>query len=115
MAILNKYQQAQRGRKLFTFIIAAIMSPLFAGQIVGAIFVFSLFISIIGKSATVFTDLMILVAGILAHLSVLGFFFFVLTDFEFDRLGFLILGISLFIPNYILVSIMAKRGLLFEG
>ena len=115
MAILNEHQQAQRGRKLFTFLIAAVMSPLFAGQIVGAIFAFSIFIAIIGKSATIFTDLMILLAGILAHMSVLGFFFFVLTDFQFDTAGFWKIGIALFIPNYIFVSTFAKRGFLFES
>ena len=115
MAILNEHQQAQRGRKLFTFLIAAAMSPLFAGQIVGAIFAFSVFITIIGKSATMFTDLMIFLAGILAHIGVLGFFFFVLTDFEFDTAGFWKIGIALFIPNYIFVKTLANRGLLFES
>ena len=115
MAILNEHQQAQRGRKLLPFIIAAVMSPLFAGQIVGAIFAFGVFITIISKSATMFTDLMIWLAGILAHLGVLGFFFFVLTDFQFDTEGFWKIGIALFIPNYIFVSTLAKRGLLFEN
>ena len=115
MAILNEHQQAQRGRKLFTFLIAAVMSPLFAGQIVGAIFAFSIFVTIIGKSATVFTDLMILLAGILAHIGVLGFFFFVLTDFQFDTAGFWKVGTALFIPNYIFVKTLANRGLLFES
>ena len=115
MAILNEHQQAQRGRKLFTFLIAAAMSPLFAGQVVGAIFAFSVFITIIGKSATMFTDLMIFLAGILAHIGVLGFFFFVLTDFQFDTAGFWKIGIALFIPNYIFVKTLANHGLLFES
>ena len=115
MALLNEHQQAQRGRKLITFMLAAVMSPLFAGQVVGALLAFGVFFTIIGKSAAIFTDLMIWLAGILAHLGVLGFFFFVLTDFQFDTAGFWKIGIALFIPNYIFVSTLAKRGLLFES
>jgi hypothetical protein len=39
----------------------------------------------------------------------------VLTDFQFDTAGFWKIGIALFIPNYIFVSTLAKRGLLFES
>jgi hypothetical protein len=114
MALLNEHQQAQRGRKILPFILAAVMSPLLVGQIVGALFAFVIFGTIIGKSSTIFTDLMIWLAGILAHLGVLGFFFFVLTDFQFDTAGFWKIGITLFIVNYIFITTLAKRGLIFN-
>ena len=114
MALLNEHQQAKRGRKIGKFIFAAIMSIFFAGQIVGALFAFGVFCTIIGKSSTIFTDLMIWLAGILAHPGVLGFFFFVLTDFQFDTTGFWKIGITLFIVNYIFITTLAKRGLIFN-
>lgn len=114
MALLNEHQQAQRGRKIGLFLLPALMSPLLVGQIIGACFAFTMFCKIIGKSANIFTDLLILSAGVLAHLGVLGFFFFVLTDFEFDTLGFWILGVCQFIPNFILVKTFESRGFLTE-
>ena len=114
MALISEQQQAQRGRKIGLFLLPALMSPLLAGQIIGAIFAFVMFVKIIGKSAHVLTDLLILSGGILAHLVVLGFFFFVLPDFEFDTLGFWILGVCQFIPNFVLVKTPDSRGLLSE-
>ncbi len=114
MALISEQQQAQRGRKIGLFLLPALMSPLLAGQIIGAIFAFVMFVKIIGKSAHVLTDLLILSTGILAHLAVLGLFFFVLPDFEFDTLGFWILGVCQFVPNFVLVKALESRGLLSE-
>jgi len=38
----------------------------------------------------------------------------VFTDFQFDTAGFWKIGIALFIVNYIFITTLAKRGLIFN-
>jgi hypothetical protein len=114
MALLSPYQQQQRARKIFTFLIAATISPFIVGQIIGAFFVFIFFFTIISKSSTVFKDLGILILGILAHLGIL--YFFISNEYlTFDKMNMFIFAATQFIPSYITIHLLSKRGLIFES
>jgi hypothetical protein len=110
MSITRENQKAQHRGKIGIFLLAVLLSQPFVSLMIGLIFVLVVFVSIIVNSANIFTNLMILLGGILTHLGVFGFLFFFLTDRQFETIACIVQ----FIPDYIFVYILAKRGLLFD-